>query len=211
MPRGIVIIDWDEFEGGYISMKYPDIELPNNLIQQIQISHSFNPGIITIQENGFHAISIGNDDLQKVVVLVLEDFEDSVDFHEMMEQLNKVVSDCREDANLKEEIKRSYEISHSVFKAREAVLTKLANEITDLKNNEVNQRLTLDWLIRKNLDLETKLILLLLRHGFLPIEKLAEYSNRTFDTINQFIGKMEQNKLVEKRDGVVYLIIHFLI
>ena len=76
MPDGILIIDWDEFEGGFVSYKYPDLEIPDNLVQLLQISHSFNPGLITIQEEDFHAISIGIEPLQKVIVLILEKWDD---------------------------------------------------------------------------------------------------------------------------------------
>ena len=41
MPEGILIIDWDEFEGGYVSYKYPDLKIPDNL-EVVNISKSFN-------------------------------------------------------------------------------------------------------------------------------------------------------------------------
>ena len=62
MTLGILIISWDEYEGGFVSFKYPEeLEVPDNLIQLLQISHTFNPGAITLQEKEFHALSIGNE------------------------------------------------------------------------------------------------------------------------------------------------------
>ncbi|MHA1563059.1 MAG: hypothetical protein ACTSPA_13155, partial [Promethearchaeota archaeon] len=129
MPEGIFIIDWDEYEGGVISLKYPEnLDIPANFVQLLQISHSFNPGIMNIKEEGFNGLSLGNEELQKVTVLVLTRFEDAEDFKEILSLINDVVAKHSGD-NLLEEIERLFMTSQSVFKAREAVLNKLANEV----------------------------------------------------------------------------------
>ncbi len=210
MPEGIVIIDWDEFEGGVISFKYPDIEVPVNLVQLLQISHSFNPGLITIQEDDFHALSIGNETLQKVIVLILNKFEDGTDFTEIIHTINKAVSDNVNESNLKNELERLYGLSQSVFKAREAVLTKLANEVTSLKNKEIDQKLSLEWLIKIEESLKMKIILILLRYGQITLEKLKEYLI-SFDEekLKSTTEELEKDQIFEIRDNLLTLLIHF--
>ena len=162
MPEGIFIIDWDEFEGGVISLKYPeDLEIPVNFVQLLQISHSFNPGVMNIKEEDFNGLSLGNEELQKVTVLILTKFEDAEDFIEILALINDVVAKHSDD-DLLEEIERLFMTSQSVFKAREAVLNKLANEVTSLKNTEIDIRQSMDWFIRHEIKSPKKKILYIL-------------------------------------------------
>lgn len=209
MPEGIVIIDWDEFEGGVISFKYPDIEIPSNLVQLLQISHSFNPGLITIQETDFHALSIGNEDLQKVIVLILNKFEDASDFTEIIFTINKSVSDHSDSKKLENELTRIFGLSQSVFKAREAVLTKLANEVTDLKNREIDLKLSLEWLLLHESTPENMIILVLLRYGSMKCSDLTKYLSLSENEIISVLKEMETSKILENRDGFYFLLIHY--
>ncbi|UYP48737.1 hypothetical protein NEF87_005022 [Candidatus Lokiarchaeum ossiferum] len=211
MPEGIVIIDWDEFEGGVVSFKYPDIEVPSNLVQLLQISHSFNPGLITIQETDFHALSIGNEDLQKVIVLILNKFEDASDFTEIIYTINKSVSDHSESQKLENELTRIFGLSQSVFKAREAVLTKLANEVTELKNREIDLKLSLEWLLLNETSPENQIILVLLRYGSMQCSNLTKYIELPETEIQSLLNEMETKKILENRDGFYFLLIHYQI
>ncbi|MHA1510737.1 MAG: hypothetical protein ACTSRX_03355 [Promethearchaeota archaeon] len=205
MPEGIFIIDWDEYEGGVISLKYPEnLDIPANFVQLLQISHSFNPGIMNIKEEGFNGLSLGNEELQKVTVLVLTRFEDAEDFKEI---LSKHSGD-----NLLEEIERLFMTSQSVFKAREAVLNKLANEVNSLKNIEIDIRQSMDWFIRHETNSPKKKILfILLRYGPLILEEIEKYSEFSHEDLLKYLEEMEKDQLISLKKGKYRSMIHYIL
>lgn len=212
MPEGILIIDWDEFEGGYVSFKHPDIQIPDNLVQLLQISHSFNPGTITIQEDAFHAISIGSESLQKVIVLILSPFEDANDFTEIMAAITRVVNQNINDIEIMhQELKKIYSLSHSVFKAREAVLKKLTTEVTYHKNRELDLKRSLQWLRLQDDRLEFQVILFLLEHRGASYEEIMKELNTNISTLDEILQRLEKNKIIEKKDQNYHSLIHYLL
>ncbi len=214
MPEGIFIIDWDEYEGGVISLKYPeDLEIPVNFVQLLQISHSFNPGIMNIKEDAdnFNGLSLGNEELQKVTVLVLSKFEDAEDFKEILYLINDVVSKHSDD-DLLEEILRLYRASQSVFRAREAVLTKLANEVNALKNTEIDIRQSFDWLIRHETNSPKKKILfILLRYGTLNLEDIENYSGFSYEDLIKYLEEMSKDQLIALKNEKYNSMIHYIL
>lgn len=212
MPEGIVMIDWDEFEGGIVSFKYPEIDIPINLVQTLQISHSFNPGLITIQEEGIHALSIGNEELQKVIVLILTPFEDASDFTEIMEAVNRMMSQYVDNEDmLNDEMKKIYALSQSVFKAREAVMNKLTTEVTFLKNRELDLRQSLRWIINQELDPELKILLFILNQKEATFNELQELTKIQNDDLQTLLNKMIEGRKLELRDDKFLSMIHYLI
>ena len=212
MPEGIFIIDWDEYEGGVISLKYPvDLEIPVNFVQLLQISHSFNPGIMNIKEEDFNGLSLGNEVLQKVTVLILSKFEDAEDFKEILYLINDVVIKHSED-NLLEEVERLFLASQSVFKAREAVLTKLANEVNSLKNVEIDIRQSMDWFIKHEVNSPKKKILfILLRYGKLTSEEIKKYADLSNEDLLKYLEEMEKEQLIALKKGKYKSMIHYIL
>ena len=212
MPEGIFIIDWDEYEGGVISLKYPkNLEVPENFVQLLQISHSFNPGVMNIKEEDFNGLSLGNEALQKVTVLILTKFEDAEDFKEILSLINDVVAKHSDD-NLLEEIERLFLASQSVFKAREAVLNKLANEVNSLKNVEIDIRQSMDWFIRHETKFPKKKILfILLRYGPLSLEEIKKYSDFPQEDLQKYIEEMETEQLIALKKGKYKSMIHYIL
>jgi len=212
MPEGIFIIDWDEYEGGVISLKYPeDLDIPENFVQLLQISHSFNPGVMNIKEKDFNGLSLGNEELQKVTVLILNKFEDAEDFKEILSLINDVVAKHSGD-NLLEEIERLFMTSQSVFKAREAVLNKLANEVNSLKNIEIDIRQSMDWFIRHETNSQKKKILfILLRHGPLLEEEIEKYSDLSHEDLLKYLKEMEKEQLIALKKEKYKSMIHYIL
>jgi len=212
MPEGIFIIDWDAFEGGVISLKYPeDLDIPENFVQLLQISHSFNPGVMNIKEEDFNGLSLGNEELQKVTVLILTKFEDAEDFKEILFLINDVVTKHSGD-NLLEEIERLFMTSQSVFKAREAVLNKLANEVNSLKNIEIDIRQSMDWLIRhEEKSQKKKILFILLRHGPLLEEDIEKYSDLSHEDLLKYLNEMEKEQLIALKKGKYKSMIHYIL
>lgn len=212
MPEGIIIIDWDEFEGGVISFKYPDsLHVPENLVQLLQISHTFSPGILTIRENSFHALSMGNEPLQKVIVLILSQFEDGDDFLEIISTMDKAISESTNQTQLSSELIHMFDLSQSVFRAREAVLTKLADEVTSLKNRETDYYQSLEWLIKHETDPVKQIIFLLMRYGPLLLVEIQNYLESPPPIINTALADLIEKKCIEIRDQRYYLLIHYYI
>ena len=212
MPEGIFIIDWDEYEGGVISLKYPaDLDIPVNFVQLLQISHSFNPGVMNIKEEDFNGLSLGNEELQKVTVLILNKFEDAEDFKEILYLINDVVAKHSDD-DLLEEIERLFMTSKSVFKAREAVLNKLANEVNSLKNIEIDIRQSMDWFIRHETNFPKKKILfILLRYGYSTLEDIEAYSDISHEDLLKYIEEMEKEQLIALKKGKYKSMIHYIL
>jgi len=219
LPKGIVIIDWDEYEGGVISWKYPDeIDVPINLVQLLQISHTFSEGMLTIKEDTFHAVSIGNDVLQKVIVLILSEYEDENDFYDIVHTLDNVVSDSGDDQEsdtLQTQMLRIFQMSQSVFKARDAVLNKLAEEVTGLKNQEIDVNQSIEWLIKHADSLEKSVVYILLRYGAMDFEELLSFVNKfekkyAPEVLKPIIDKhmAEENIRIES-DNKYHLLIHY--
>jgi hypothetical protein len=212
MPEGIFIIDWDEYEGGVISLKYPaDLDIPENFVQLLQISHSFNPGIMNIKEEDFNGLSLGNEELQKVTVLILTKFEDAEDFKEILSLINDVVAKHSDD-DLLEEIERLFMTSKSVFKAREAVLNKLANEVNSLKNTEIDIRQSIDWFIRhEEKSQKNKILFILLRYGPLYEEEIEKYSDLSNEDLLKYLKEMEKDQLIALKKGKYKSMIHYIL
>lgn len=212
MPEGIFIIDWDAYEGGVISLKYPvDLEIPVNFVQLLQISHSFNPGIMNIKEEDFNGLSLGNEELQKVTVLVLTKFEDAEDFKEILSLINDVVARHADD-DLLEEVEKLFRTSQTVFKAREQVLNKLANEVNSLKNTEIDIRQSIDWFIRHETNFPKKKILfILLRHGPLIVEEIEKYSDLSHEDLIKYLEEMEKEQLIALKKGKYRSMIHYIL
>ncbi len=210
MPEGIIIIDWDEFEGGVVSFKYPDkLHVPDNLVQLLQISHTFSPGLLTIHENSFHALSMGNETLQKVIVLILSQFEDGDDFFEIISTMDKAILESTNPTQLPSELIHMFELSQSVFRAREAVLTKLADEVTSLKNREIDYHQSLEWLIKHETDPVKQIIFLLMRYGPLLLAEIHNYLGSSPTIINAALADLTEKKCIEMRDQRYFLLIHY--
>ncbi len=212
MPEGILIIDWDEFEGGFISFKYPDMKIPDNLVQLLQISHSFNPGLINIQEEGFHALSIGNDDLQKVIVLILTAYEDANDFEEIMEALNRIIKEPFDTVEMMHaELQKVYGLSQTVFRAREAVLKKLTTEVTQLKNREHDLRRSLRWFRQQETPLEIQILLILCDYQAMTFDELLKELSCDPKVLKNLLSDMVNQKKIALTDKVYSSLIHYLV
>ena len=206
MPEGIVIIKWDEFEGGMVEMKYPEkMKIPENFIQILQISQTFNPGIMTIKEKEFHALYLGNELVQKVIVLILTKYEDSEDFVNIVETINEIIEEISS-----EELKRVYELSQSVFRAREAVLQKLADELADLKNRETDLKQILKWLIREETTLEKKIIYQIMSEGSISIEDLQKKLDISLADLEDELDNLQSKNIIELKNDLLFLVIQYL-
>jgi hypothetical protein len=212
MPEGIFIIDFDEYVGGVVSIKYPDtpeFEVPDNIVQMLQISQNFTPGLLNIREADFNAISYGNEELQKVIVLVLSRYEDGDDFKEIIAQLNQTVIEFQDNKELAPELKRILELSQLVFRAREAVMLKLAQDVTELKNREIDLKNSLKYLFAREHSDKTRIIYALMINGRMTSEELSSYCNLPSSNIDLLLEEMQTDSVIEKQENNYNLLITY--
>jgi hypothetical protein len=210
MPLGICIINWDAFEGGVVSLKYPeDLKVPDNIVQILQISHNFNPGMMVIKEREFQAISLGNEELQKVIVLVLSKYEDAEDFKGITDMINESLIENGTEEGMKGELKRLMTASDKVFRARETVMIKLANEISELKNREIDIRTSLEWLYKNEESWKKRIIFLLMIHGKSTSDLLLEHTKLPKKEFFKYLHEMENDKMIKISEQSCELIIRF--
>ena len=115
-------------------MRYPDnLAIPDNVVQQIQISHNFTESHIITEEKEWSSVSFYNSDKEIIIVLVLEKYDDGNDFVVVLEEFNKELAKELKEDDLKTHMESVFKFSFTVFRARDAVFTKLSNEMADLK------------------------------------------------------------------------------
>ena len=79
-------------EGGTIYLKFPEnLQIPNNVVQQIQISHNFTESYIISEEVDWYSISFYNSEKELIIVIVLEKHEDGKDYLVVLEEFNKQI------------------------------------------------------------------------------------------------------------------------
>ena len=87
-------------KGGYIDNIFPEeIEVPDVIVQQIQISHNFTESYIVTQTEEWKSVSIYNTELEYVIVVALDDTEDEQIFKELLTHFDK---ELREGISRKE-------------------------------------------------------------------------------------------------------------
>ncbi len=71
LPIGLVIIEWDTFQGATEFFKYPPDfnQISNDNVQQIQISHNFISSVMFHRDDEVNVISYYNDVHKKVIAL----------------------------------------------------------------------------------------------------------------------------------------------
>ena len=118
-------------------MRYPEnLEIPDNVIQQIQISHNFVESYITIEEENWNSLSYYNEDKDLIIVLVLDEYDDSQDYFEILDDFKKELELDISDEKLKRHLKEKYDLSLKAFRTTHEVISKLSNEIAQLKTME---------------------------------------------------------------------------
>ena len=125
--------------------------------------------------------------------------------------MSAAVSKLHEESELHTELRHLYKLSQSVFKAREAVLTKLPNEVTELKNREIDMNQSLEWLIQNEKDFQKKLIFLLLRYGDLSFIEIKQHIPEIDFNFFQMLEEMEAQKFLDISDQKCKLILHYLL
>lgn len=210
MPRGLFLISWDSYAGGSLLFKYPDsLDVPDNTVQQLQISHNFVESIQFISTGIMSTLSIFNSEKQVIVALVLNENEESQDFYEILNGINRIITDAEnlDSPSFFSELRTIYDLSHHVFKAREQVMLNLANQIAQLKEKQAEFKARIEYLIKIEPDSEKKVLLLFFNEERLTIDQIVESLNISKEKVLEIIKSLEDKELIEKVKSGTYEII----
>ena len=192
-------------------MKYPnDIAIPENVVQQIQISHNFVESYITIEEKNWNSISYYNENKEIIIVLVLDKYDDSSDYTVILDEFKKELELELNEDRLKEHIERIYNLSLKVFRTRDEVIAKLSNEVAFLKTLEYDLKKKFAMISKSDhLKVKSKIQFLLAINDemkYYDIKKSINTSKRWLDSV---LDTLSKNKIIkyDNENDTYYLII----
>ena len=185
--------------GGTVYLKYPEgLEIPENIIQQIQISHNFAESYIITEEKDWNSVSFYNPEKEIVIVLVLDKYDEGNDYLIVLEEFNKELNKYPNEEDLKVQLKSIFQFSLEVFRTRDEVIAKLSNEVAHLKMRVYDLEKKFERALKSDhLKVKSRILFLLAMHEdltFKEIKKQAKTSKRWLETVLQNLVK---NKIVE--------------
>ncbi|TFF98504.1 MAG: hypothetical protein EU541_06745 [Promethearchaeota archaeon] len=174
MVKGVAVIKWDVVQGGKLTMKYPDdLVVPDNIVQQLELAHNFTSSYIITEEQNWNSISFYNETEEIIVLLVLGKYDDGADYVSILDEFNKEIETGTKGEELKTQLKKIYTHSLDVFRTRDEVISKLSNEVANLKTDLFKLEQKLDHLFASNVfQLKDKILLLFAQRDYIAIEEL---------------------------------------
>ncbi len=208
MPQGLVLISWDEFEGAQIAFKEPaTLDIPEPIIQHIQISHNLISSWMITQEEGFNGISFYSPDHGYVILLVLEKHDEGQDYKTIVEQINDFLNTKPDPGVIESELKKIYALTFSVYRARESVMLKLAEEVADISMAQHDLQRNIDVIIKNTRDSSTRILLFLALHEPASFEDLLKEVPVTAIWLRSRLKVLEEQKLVMFKDEKYWIAI----
>ncbi|MFX1288245.1 MAG: hypothetical protein ACFFFY_06775 [Promethearchaeota archaeon] len=192
------MIEWDEVLGGNIYMKFPEnLEIPDNVVQQIQISHNFVESYITIEEKDWNSISYYNENKEIIIVLVLDKYDDGSDYTLVLDEFNKELELDLTENKFKEHLERIYNLSLNVFRTRDEVIGKLSNEVAQLKTSEYDLKRRFEKITESNhLKVKSKIQFLLAINNEMEYKELRNAINTSKSWLDNVLKTLSENNLI---------------
>ena len=180
-------------------MKYPnDVAIPENVVQQIQISHNFVESYITIEEKNWNSISYYNENKEIIIVLVLDKYDDSSDYTVILDEFKKELELEINEDRLKEHIERIYNLSLKVFRTRDEVISKLSNEVAQLKTLEYDLTKRFALILKSDqLKVKSKIQFLLAIKDEVKYSELRKSINTSKKWLDSVLDTLSKNKIVK--------------
>lgn len=170
-------------------MRYPeDLETPLNIVQQIQISHNFVESYIITNEENWNSISFYNPDIEIVIVLVLDKFDDGHDYKDVLDEFNiELEKHSTSEEDMREHLEKVFNLSLSVFRTTDEVLLKLSNDLMNLKLRLFDIEERFDKVLKTSeLTVKSRLLLLLITKEQVTFEDMSE----SIDTSKAWLKKV---------------------
>lgn len=200
MPIGLFLIKWDQIEGGMVYMKYPnEFDIPINIVQQIQISHDFvADSKITIQEGTWNSVSLYNEDKSIIVVLVLDKYDDAADYMIVLEEFNTILIEDYSEEELLIQLERIFDFSQTVFRTRDEVISKLSNEVAEMKMYEYDMQRRFEQIGKsEHLSVKSKLLFsLAIAHEELTIKDLRRSIKTSKRWLEEVLDTLVKNNVI---------------
>ncbi len=192
-------------------MKYPnDVAIPENVVQQIQISHNFVESYITIEEKNWNSISYYNENKEIIIVLVLDKYDDSSDYTVILDEFKKELELELNEDRLKEHIERIYNLSLKVFRTRDEVIAKLSNEVAQLKTLEYDLTKKFALIAKSDhIKVKSKIQFLLAINDEMKYEDIKKSINTSKRWLDSVLDTLSKNKIIkyDNDKDTYYLII----
>jgi hypothetical protein len=205
------LIEWDEVLGGNIYMRFPeDLEIPDNVVQQIQISHNFIESYITIEEKNWTSISYYNENREIIIVLVLDKYDDSSDYTVILDEFKKELELEINEKELKKHLERIYNLSLNVFRTRDEVIGKLSNQVAQLKTMEFDLRKRFEKIIEANhLKVKSKIQFLLAVNNEMNFKEIFKSIDTSKNWLDKVLETLTKNQIIgyDNKKDTYYLII----
>lgn len=179
-------------------MKYPDeLKIPTNVVQQIQISHNFTESYITIEEKDWNSISYYNENKDIIIVLALDKFDDASDYTVILDEFKKDIELDIKKERLKRHLKEKFDLSLKVFRTRDEVISKLSNEVAQLKTLEYDLKKRFEKISRSDhLKVKSKIQFLLAINDQISYSELKNSINTSSRWLNDVLKTLLKNKLI---------------
>ena len=179
-------------------MKFPEnLEIPDNVVQQIQISHNFVESYITIEEKDWNSISYYNENKEIIIVLALDKYDDSSDYTVILDEFKKEIEKELKEDSLKEHLERIYNLSLNVFRTRDEVIGKLSNQVAHLKTMEYDLKIRFEKIAESNhLKVKSKIQFLLAINNELEYKDLKNSINTSKNWLDSVLKTLSKNKII---------------
>ena len=193
------MITFDRIVGGEIYLKFPEtLEIPINIIQQIQISHNFSESYIITEEKNWNSVSFYNPDKEMVIVLVLDKFDEGNDYLIVLEEFNKDLYKYENEDELKEQLERRFQFSLEVFRTRDEVIAKLSNEVAHLKMKVYDLEKRFERAINSDhLKVKSRILFLLSMYDELSFKDIKQQVKTSKRWLENVIENLVKNELLE--------------
>jgi len=192
-------------------MKFPeDLEVLDNAVQQIQISHNFIESYITIEEKNWNSISYYNEIREIIIVLVLDKYDDASDYTVILDEFKKELELELNETELKKHLERIFNLSLNVFRTRDEVIGKLSNQVAELKTMEYDLRKRFEKIVNADhLKVKSKIQFLLAVNNEMSYKELHKSINTSKNWFDKVLETLTQNKIIGYSDtkDAYYLII----
>jgi hypothetical protein len=192
------LIKWDEVLGGNIHMQFPEsLKIPDNVVQQIQISHNFVESYITIEEKDWNSISYYNENKEIIIVLVLDKYDDGSDYTIILDEFKKELELELNENKFKEHLERIYKLSLNVFRTRDEVIGKLSNEVAQLKTMEYDLKKRFEKIVKSDhLKVKSKIQFLLAINNEMEYKNLRTSINTSKSWLDDVLRTLSKNKVI---------------
>jgi len=192
-------------------MKFPaDLNIPVNVVQQIQITHNFTESYIITEEKDWNSVSFYNPKKEIVIVLVLDKFDEGNDYLIVLEEFNKDLDKYENEIDLKEQLERRFKFSLDVFRTRDEVISKLSNDVANLKIRVYDLEERIKRALNSNhLTIKSRILFLLVikdQLSFNNIKNQVKISRRWLESIIETLIK--DNIISYNSDNNTYFILY---